>query len=73
MMNTLRRPPTRRGSRHSGRTPTFYRRRNQAEPAVYCHELGKYVPPDIAECSQFTGIAAMSLYEMQRLARPLVT
>lgn len=49
----------------------LYRRRNQAEPAVYCHELGKYVPPDIVECSQFTGIAAMSLHEMQRLALPI--
>ena len=35
----------------------LYRRRDQLDPAVYCHELGKYVPPDIVECSQFSAVA----------------
>ena len=44
-----------------------YRRR----PFVYCHELGKYVPLDIVECSQFSAIAALSLHQMQQIARPI--
>ena len=44
-----------------------YRRR----PFVYCHELGKYVPLDIVECSQFSAIATLSLHQMQQIARPI--
>ena len=49
----------------------LYRRRDSAEPSVYCHELLKYVPPDIVECSQFTAVAAPTLHEMQRIALPI--
>lgn len=49
----------------------LYRRRDGAEPSVYCHELARYVPPDIVECSQFTAVAAPSLHEMQRIALPI--
>lgn len=52
-------------------TRTFTAAATRLRPAVYCHELSEYVPPDIAECSQFTGIAAMSLHERQRLALPI--
>lgn len=41
------------------------------EPTVYCHELLRYVPPDIVECSQFTAVAAPTLHEMQRIALPI--
>ncbi|HEV8642755.1 MAG TPA: hypothetical protein VGV13_16830 [Methylomirabilota bacterium] len=49
----------------------LYRRRDRAEVAVYCHELGKYVPPDIVECSQFSAVAALSLHQMQQIALPI--
>ena len=49
----------------------LYRRRDQLDPAVYCHELGKYVPPDIVECSQFSAVAALSLHQMQKIALPI--
>jgi hypothetical protein len=39
----------------------LYRRRDSAEPSVYCHELLRYVRPDIVECSQFTAVAAPTL------------
>jgi len=49
----------------------LYRRRDKLEPAVYCHELGKYVPPDIVECNQFSAVAALSLHQMQEIALPI--
>jgi hypothetical protein len=49
----------------------LYRRRDAGECSVYCHELLKYVPPDIVECSQFSAVAAPSLHEMQRIALPI--
>jgi len=47
------------------------RRRGVQDVWVYCHELGKAVPPDIVECSQFSAVAALSLHEMQRIALPI--
>ncbi|MBI2490786.1 MAG: hypothetical protein HY616_07690 [Candidatus Rokubacteria bacterium] len=38
---------------------------------MYCHELGRYVPPDIVECSQFSPVAALSLHQMQKIALPI--
>jgi hypothetical protein len=49
----------------------LYRRRDKLDPAVYCHELGRYVPPDIVECSQFLSMAALSLRQMQEIALPI--
>ena len=49
----------------------LYRRREQLDPAVYCHELGKYVPPDIVECSQFSAVGALSVHQMQQIAVPI--
>jgi hypothetical protein len=49
----------------------LYRRRNKLDPAVYCYELGKYVPPDIVECSQFSAVAALSLHQMKEIALPI--
>jgi hypothetical protein len=45
-----------------------YRRRDNPDPHVYCHELGKRVPPDVVECSQFSAVAALSLHQMQKIA-----
>ena len=55
------------GCKHSH----VYRRRNNPDPHVYCQELGKYVPPDIVECSQFNPVAALSLHQMQKIALPI--
>jgi hypothetical protein len=55
------------GCKHSH----LYRRRDKLDPAVYCHELGGYVPPDIVECSQFSPVAALSLHQMQKIALPI--
>jgi len=49
----------------------LYRRRDKLNPEVYCYELGKYVPPAIVECSQFSAMTALSLHEMQRIALPI--
>jgi hypothetical protein len=38
---------------------------------IYCHELGKYVPPDIVECSQFSAVAALSLHQMKEIVLPI--
>ena len=48
-----------------------YRRRENPDAHVYCHELGKYVPPDIVECSQFSAVAALSLHQMKEIALPI--
>jgi hypothetical protein len=68
-------PPPVRELRPSGRNlcsgckhAHLYRRQDSADLAVYCHELARYVPPDIVECSQFTAVAAPTLHEMQRIA-----
>ena len=55
------------GCKHSH----VHRRRSSPDPSVYCHELGKYVPPDIVECSQFSPVAALSLHQMQKIALPI--
>jgi len=49
----------------------LYRRRDKVDPVVYCHELCKYVPPDIVECSQFSAVAALSLHQMKEIALPI--
>ncbi|MGH7331227.1 MAG: hypothetical protein ACREKS_00490 [Candidatus Rokuibacteriota bacterium] len=49
----------------------LYRRRGKLDPAVYCHELGQHVPPDIIECSQFSAVGALSLHQMQKIALPI--
>ncbi len=56
-----------RGCKHAH----LYRRRDCADPSVYCHELGRYVPPDIVECSQYSAVAALSLPQMQKIALPI--
>ena len=55
------------GCKHSH----LHRRRDKLDPAVYCHELGRYVPPDIVECSQFSAVAALSLPQMQKVTLPI--
>jgi len=55
------------GCKHSH----IHRRRNNPDSAVYCHELGKYVPPDIVECSQFSAVATLSLHQMHQIALPI--
>ena len=55
------------GCKHSH----VYRRRDDRDPFVYCHELGKYVPLDIVECSQFSAMAVLSLHQMQQIALPI--
>jgi hypothetical protein len=46
----------------------LYRRRDKLDLTVYCHELSRYVPPDVVECSQFDAVAALSLRQMQEIA-----
>lgn len=55
------------GCKHSH----VHRRRSSPDPSVYCHELGKYVPPDIVECNQFSAVAALSLHQIQKIALPI--
>ena len=49
----------------------LYRRRDKIDPVVFCHELSRYVPMDIVECSQFSAVAALSLHQMQQIALPV--
>jgi hypothetical protein len=49
----------------------IYRRRDHPDATIYCHELGRYVPPDIVECNQFSAVAALSLHQMQKIALPI--
>ena len=49
----------------------LYRRRTKPELFVHCHELGRGVPPDIVECSQFQAVNALSLHQMQQIALPV--
>ena len=48
----------------------LYRRRDKLDPAVYCHELSPYVPPVIVVQS-VPRVAALSLRQMQEIARPI--
>lgn len=48
-----------------------YRRHDKLDRAVHCHELGKYVPADIVECSQFSAVATLSLHRMQKIGLPI--
>ena len=55
------------GCKHSH----LYRRQGHQDVAVYCHSLGHYVPPDIAECSDFQAVAALTLSQMREIALPV--
>lgn len=33
--------------------------------------LGRYVPPDIVECSEFQAVAALTLSQMREIALPI--
>jgi hypothetical protein len=39
--------------------------------SIYCHDLGKYVPPDIVECNQFAAATTLSLRQMRQIALPV--
>lgn len=45
-----------------------YRRRGAPHVAVYCQSLGRHVPPDIVECSEFEAVATLSLSQMREIA-----
>ena len=49
----------------------IYRRRGDQEISVYCHSVGRSMPPDIGECSEFRSVASLSLTEMQQIALPV--
>ncbi len=55
------------GCKHSH----LYRRQGDQHVAVYCQSLGRYVPPDIVECSEFEAVAALSLSQMREIALPI--
>jgi hypothetical protein len=55
------------GCKHAHR----YRRRGSPDPAIFCHTLDRYVPPDIVECSEYRAVAALSLTEMREIALPV--
>jgi hypothetical protein len=55
------------GCKHSH----LYRRQGAPHIAVYCQSLGRHVPPDIVECSEFEAVAALSLSQMRQIALPV--
>jgi hypothetical protein len=55
------------GGRHSH----LYRRRGRPDASVYCHRLDRDVPPDIVECREFEGVAALTLDQMREIAPPI--
>ncbi len=55
------------GCKHSH----LYRRRGSPDASVYCHRLDRNVPPDIVECSEFEGVAALTLGQMREIALPI--
>ena len=48
-----------------------YRRQAEQDARIFCHQLDRYVPPDIVECSEFRPITAPSLTQMQQIALPI--
>ncbi len=55
------------GCKHSH----LYRRPGSPDASVYCHRLDRDVPPDIVECSEFEGVAALTLGQMRAIALPI--
>lgn len=45
-------------------TDHAYRRRGRLESSVYCYRLDRHVPPDSVECSEFEGVAVLTLSQM---------
>ena len=47
---------------------TVFRRENSIQKHVYCTRVANYVPSDIQECSGFTNMKEMALWQMQAMA-----
>jgi hypothetical protein len=49
----------------------IYRRRGDQDISVHCHSVGRNMPPDIVECSEFRPVASLSLTQMHQIALPV--